>query len=216
VYIVPHQDDEHLTLGAAMLEDVASGLDVYAIIVTDGKLDSARAGGTTTLLGYTPTYEDFSAARDREFAAGVIELGGTPIVPAYATRQPDGSSTVAGIVALVKAMWPAGVPTTARLRATSTHDYHVDHRHCGEALVQLISEGWGSDPRLMISGYKSALFPTTMEAMGSHGDITLGHQWPYRLQDVPNGWWGIGITSVAAWFNYLLNTDCRSYWHRPL
>lgn len=215
VYLVPHQDDEHLTLGAAIRSDVAAGLNVYAIIISDGKLDSARAAGTTTTLGYTPTYQDFSAARDREFAAGVTALGATPIVAPYEQRLPDGGVTDAGAVAMAKALSPVWGPEV-RLRSTSTSDYHGDHRACGRALVQLSQEGWGIDPRLFISRYKAPLWPTTMTAMGVHGDLTLADQWAYRTKDVPNGWWGIGYDSVAPWFDYVLTVDGASYWHRPL
>lgn len=217
LYVVPHQDDEALTLGAAMMADRAAGRRVYAIIVTDGKLDATRTTSITTLLGYTPSYRDFTAARDREFAAGVRLMGGIPIVPPFEARQPDGSSTPSGIVALVKAVVPFR-GSNVLLRATAPNDYHADHRNCGHAVTQLWQEGFGVDPRLFISGYKSGLFPAgvTMTPMGSHGDLTLALQAPYRVTDVPNGWWGNGYRSVPAWFNYVLNNDGRSYWHPPI
>lgn len=218
LYIVPHQDDESLTMGAAILADVAAGHDVYAIIATDGKLDSPRTGATAALIGYTPSYEEFSAARDREFTASVNELGGTPLVSTYAERQPDGSSTAQGIVDLVKSLWTGPTDGSVLLRATSTHDYHSDHRKCGDALVMLYNEGWGTDPRLMLSGWTLDLAPggATMYEMGAHGDVTIGHQWPYRTHDVPNGWWGIGYASAGSWFDYVIDTNGRTYWHRPV
>ena len=214
VYLVPHQDDEALTLGAAIKKDVADGLDVYAIIVTKG--DAASKSAATALLGYVPTRADFSAARDREFVWGTSRLGAIPIVSTYATRQQDGATTVSGIVDFVKSVWPVEKSRPTLLRSTSTHDYHVDHRNCGAALTQLYAEGYGTDPRLMISGYKSTLFPTGMTAMGEHGDLTLADQWAYREKDVSAGWWGIAYSDIAAWFNYILDTDGASYWHRPL
>lgn len=215
LYIVPHQDDEHLTLGAAMLADKAAGHDVYALLTNRGEASSVRSNATAAFLGYTPTLEEFTAARDREFTRSCELLGVTPIVPPYADRQPDGGSTVAGITALVQAASPVTGPDVL-LRATSDHDYHLDHRNCGFALVELLASGFGTDPRLFIPQYRSDLFPGPMTKMGSHGDLTLAHQWPYRHQDAAAGWWGIGYTSVGSSFDYVLNSDGASYWHRPL
>ena len=215
LYIVPHQDDEHLTLGAAMLADKAAGRDVYALLTNRGEASAVRTGATATFLGYTPNFETFAAARDREFIRSCELLGVTPIVPPFADRQPDGGSTTAGITALVQAASPVTGPNVL-LRATSDHDSHIDHRNCGLALIELYASGFGTDPRLFIPNYRTDLFPSPMTKMGNHGDLTLAHQWPYRHQDAGAGWWGIGYTSVSPSFNYVLDTDGASYWHRPL
>ena len=215
LYIVPHQDDEHLTLGAALLADKAAGRDVYALLTNRGEASAVRTGKTATFLGYTPNLETFAAARDREFVRSCELLGVTPIVPPYSARQPDGASTPAGIAALVRAASPVTGPNVL-LRATSDHDYHLDHRNCGLSLIELFASGFGTDPRLFIPSYRMDLFPSPMTKMGNHGDLTLAHQWPYRHQDAGAGWWGIGYDSVSAWFDYVLDTDGASYWHRPI
>ncbi|MBB1517111.1 PIG-L family deacetylase [Tessaracoccus sp. MC1679] len=213
LYLVPHQDDEMLTLGAAIKADVAAGLTVDVLLVTDGKEDPAHTGPTAETLGRVPDVEEFIAARDREFAAGVRLLGGNPIVPPAADRQPDGGSSVAGVVALAKRFaMPDGA---TRLRATSTHDYHPDHRNCGAAMMLLAAKGLGTDPRLFISRYKSDLWQRGMTQMGAHGDLTEDDQRPYRRKAPEDGWWGIGYDSAGEWFDYLLTVDGGSYWHRP-
>ncbi|MBB1513202.1 PIG-L family deacetylase [Tessaracoccus sp. MC1627] len=213
LFVVPHQDDEMLTLGAAIKADVADGFTVDVILVTDGKEDPARTGLTAESLGRIPDQQEFSAARDREFEAGVRQLGGNPILPPLPERQPDGGSTVSGVMELVVRF--AMPDATTHLRATSTHDYHSDHRNCGAAVSLLVARGQGTDPRLFISRYKSHLWPRGMTKMGNHGGVTFEDQWPYRLKAPDDGWWGIGYDSAPDWFDYLTTIDGASYWHRP-
>lgn len=213
LFVVPHQDDEMLTLGAAIKADVAAGFAVDVILVTDGKEDPARTGLTAEFLGRIPDQREFSAARDREFEAGVRQLGGNPILPPFSERQPDGGSTVSGVMELVERF--ALPDATTHLRATSTHDYHSDHRNCGAAVMLLADRGRGTDPRLFISRYKSHLWQRGMMKIGSHGDLTLEDQWPYRLKAPDDGWWGTGYDSAADWFDYLITVDGACYWHTP-
>lgn len=213
LYIVPHQDDDHLTLGGAMVEDIAAGHDVYALIVTNGDDAGDRTLGTADLLGYTPTHEEYAAARDREFVWAVENLGATPIVRPYAERASTASP--AAVAAFIKASVP-WLDASTLLRTHSIHDYHTHHRNLGYAAMQLVAEGFGTDLRLCISGYKKHLASSeVLYTMGTHGDLTLADQWSYRTVDVPNGWWGIAWRQIASWFNYILNTDSRTYWHEP-
>lgn len=214
LYIIPHQDDEFLTAGGAITDDVQRGYDVYAIIATDGKADGTRSDGRTSgVIGYTPSPEAFSAQRDKEFAEGIRRMGGTPILSPFEKRQPDGGSTPTGIAALVREYGVEG----AALRATSNYDYHADHRNCGWALIQLWKEGYGTDPRLMISEYKKSLMPAraTPQTMGHPDSLTEYHAWPYYTQAPPE-WWGIGALSVPAWFDFTLNTNATTHWHTPI
>lgn len=214
VYIAAHQDDELLTLGAGILADVAAGHTVYCVLATDGGEDGSRTNGVMEgVLGYEPSREEFVAQRDAEFTHTVGLLGAIPIVSPLRAR--DGEATGPGVAGLVRAV----VPRTDRplLRATSTHDYHSDHRACGDAVVLLAADGWGTDPRLMLSRYMWHLIPSgvPMYRMGGHGDVTAAHQWAYRTTSLPD-WWGIGYRSATDWFNYVTGTDGASYWHRPV
>lgn len=213
LYLVPHQDDDHLTLGGAMVEDIAAGHDVYALIVTNGGYPGDRELGTAALLGYTPTHEEYCAARDREFVWAVENLGATPIVRPYAERLPVTSQ--AAMAAFIKASVP-WLDASTLLRTQSIHDYHAEHRNLGYAAMQLVAEGYGTDLRLCISGYKKHLAGSeVLYTMGKHGDLTLADQWSYRTVDVPNGWWGIAYRHIASWFNYIVKDDSRTYWHEP-
>ena len=217
LYVIPHQDDEVLTTGAAIQQEVAEGRTVVVLSTNRGENSNARTNpALISRLGYTPTKEQFSAARDREFTETVLRLGGTPVVPPYALRQSDGFSDGAAIAALVRGMFS---PTVA-LRATGPTDYHIDHRACGDAVQALAAEGWGTDHRLFIASSRipEGFWPPgePVNQMGEHGDVSEYHTWAYKHIDVPSGWWGVGYTSAAPRFDYCLDVDGASYWHHPI
>lgn len=212
VYLIPHQDDETLTCGAAILSEVQAGREVICMLATRGEKAN---NNMSSLLGRPVTADEVQAARDKEFTEACRRLGATPILPA--DRMPDSGSTVAGIVALAKANIPQDKPIL--LRATSQHDYHGDHRNCGRAMAQLAAEGFGTDPRHMVAAQNVQLVTNARPSepimqMGEHGDVTTWHQWPYLNVDPGNGWFGIGSYSAGPWFDKQINIDGRTHWHR--
>lgn len=217
LYLIPHQDDEILTTGAAILEDRKNGHDVKVAIMSRGEGSGTRTGPSLTGdLGYTPTEEEFSAARDREFVETVLRLGGTPIVPPWDDRFADGSGTSAHVKAWTLANFTDS--NDLLLRATGPTDYHVDHRECGLAVESLAADGFGADHRLFLSAERRTSHRppgVTMQAMGGSRSVTPAHAWPYLHVDISAGWWGIGGRSVGSSFDYLLDTNAISYWHPP-
>lgn len=215
LYVSPHQDDEQLTYGSSILADVAAGFEVTVLLVTDGRNAWARTSETlTTRLGYTPTHEQFSAARDREFIDSVQRMGATPIVPAYGTREVDGSGTEAGIIDLIETYATPG----AHLRGTSPYDYHVDHRAVGDALVTLAGQGFGDDLWLGLSANsinipENNTVPEETDLEIKAGYVPLYYQHPYRTVALPD-WWAVGVTDVPTMFAHITDTDPRTYWHR--
>lgn len=214
IYVIPHQDDELLTCGAGIMEDVASGMGVMVVIMTRGEASGTRRGGSlTNWLGYTPTEAEFSAARDREFRRCVKKLKAEPVVFDWSERMGDGVATHEGIKDLLKKRFTSG----ASLRATAPSDYHNDHRECGVAIQELADEGWGRDPRMMLSSerYVSHAPPgVEIKTMGGKDWITRDIAEPYIKQDYPSGHWGIGYRSVSSSFNYMLDEDSTTYYYR--
>jgi len=140
-------------------------------------------------------------------------MGATALAPPAHLRQPDGASTVRGITALARERAFEG----AALRATSTYDYHRDHRRCGRALEVLWKAGFGHDPRLLIGDFKKELLPprTQHHRMGEPDCITDEHLWPYAARELPD-WWGVGTLSVPAWFHHSRHISATTHWHRPV
>lgn len=218
LYIVPHQDDESLTTGGAILDDVQRGLDVYCLITSNG----AGAGHRTSaslrdLLGYTPTPEQYMNARDREFTSAVTRMGARPIIAPYEDRQPDGSAQVGPTAEMVKKYAP--FVDDAALRAHSTYDGHADHKNTGRALLALHAEGLGRDHRLCLSGRSvgAKQIDASWGVMGTHPSVTEWHTEAYFAKNInlEKGWWGCGEQSAGGWFDYTLGVDGRTYWHFP-
>lgn len=212
LWLSPHQDDELLQYGAAIIDEIRNGYTVYVVLTTRGETDAVRtSSGLFRQLGYTPGVEEFSAARDREFLEGVRRLGANPILPTWAQREAGRLSVASRIVALVKATCPSG----CELRAPALTDYHIDHIEAGKAALILAEEKFGRNVRLTLSApYQQTNAPrgVVMQPWGIQGDVTMSHQWGYRTVDVPNGWWGIGYKSVPSRFNDLANNS-RTYFH---
>lgn len=86
VFYVPHQDDELLTFGAALVEAVASGAPIEVVLLTRGETSAVRR----IMVENGEMIDDpdvFSAARTREMRAALgvlgipwsrVHLGGAP------------------------------------------------------------------------------------------------------------------------------------------
>ncbi|MBO3143499.1 PIG-L family deacetylase [Dermatophilus congolensis] len=77
VYISPHQDDETLSMGAAIAADTAAGKDVHLILVTQG--NNARGhrvvNNALTRAGLPPiTQAQYQAGRNAEFISAAKKL----------------------------------------------------------------------------------------------------------------------------------------------
>lgn len=210
VYIVPHQDDEVLTYGASILADVEEGYTVEVVLATRGQASVARTNPTlVNRLGYTPTLEQFSAARDREFIAAVERMGATPVVLPYAQRQPDGGSTAAGVEAVARAAVPGGADLVCGIAPS---DPAADHRNTGHAAAALVASGWAAEARMHVAWYNKA--GHSSPALQTRGlPITRFHQNPYIEYDISEGMWGVGYISVPDLFDGQLS-DPLSY-HYP-
>lgn len=136
VFHVPHQDDEVLTLGAPLLEAVASGDEVHCVLLTRGSGSGAR----TRLVeqGWLSSHvEVFVAARIREFRAAVTILG-LPWDHVHLRNAPDPSppGRIAREVDWGVQNWPGALHHTMSWR-----DPHPDHQSAGLAL----NERWTHD-----------------------------------------------------------------------
>lgn len=211
VAISPHQDDEVLSMGPAILSAVAAGSTVAVLLVSRGESSSVRTRQLPKHLGFVPSPHHFSALRDREFDGAVRAMGATAIIAPYEDRLADGTATPEAVAELVRTHV---APGTAAL-TISPHDSHPDHRACGRAVQRLVVEGYLSQADYFISPERLDLVPrrVPLEEVGADTPVTRQHQNPYRLRDLPNNWWGIGHRSVPESFDYQLLRDPLAYRH---
>jgi len=146
IYLVPHQDDEVLSMGALIAQSSAAGREVWIVNYTDGRASDVCANhGTPVCQGRglrgTPL-STFIAMRDAELFASSRALG----VPAdHVSRDPfrtaaprlaNSRTTVSRAMKIIAA-WHSAYPA-ARFTAMSWNDDNSDHAHMGEALKQAV------------------------------------------------------------------------------
>lgn len=219
VAVSPHQDDEVLSMGAAILEAVAAGQVVAVLLVSRGEGSIVRTRRSRVRmrqlprqLGFVPSPHHFSALRDREFDGAVRAMGATPIIPAYEDRLPDGRATPDAVAELFRAHVALG---TAAI-TLSVYDSHPDHQACARALQGLLADGYVSEAAYFISPERLDLVPerVVLDRVGAGTPVTRKHQHPYRFRNARRNWWGIGGLSVKVSFDYQLRRDRLAYRHR--
>lgn len=211
VAVAPHQDDEVLSMGPAILEAVSAGRVVTVLLISRGEASIVRSRDLPRKLGFVPSPHHFSALRDREFDGAVRAMGATPVIPPYEERLADSSATPEAVAELVRAHVAPG--TTAW--TTSPYDGHPDHRACGRAVHALVADGYLSQAAYFISPERLDLIPgdVALDRVGAGTPITRKHQHPYRSRRVARNWWGIGGRSVRGSFNHQLRRDPLAYRH---
>lgn len=125
VFFIPHQDDEVLTMGAAIRSHVKSGRPTYAVLLTDG-------GASRICRRDFATRAQCTAFRDKHFINATKALGATPIIPS--NRMKDAETTVAGLRNIMR---PYAVSGASLKTFTWDHDAHADHKNAGLALKGL-------------------------------------------------------------------------------
>lgn len=218
VAISPHQDDEVLSMGAAILEAVAARLSVAVLLVSRGEGSVVRTR-TSRLrrrhlprrLGFVPSPHHFAALRDSEFDGAVRAMGAIPIIPAYEERLPDGAASPEEVARLVR----ANVAPGTAVMTLSVHDNHPDHQACGQAVQRLVADGYLSEAAYFISPERLDLVPdgVVLRRAGGGTPVRAKHQRPYRVRDPRRNWWGIGELSVKESFDHQLRRDPLAYRH---
>lgn len=127
VFFTPHQDDEALFMGAAIVEHVRlTGRTVYVVLLTDG-------GSSVVCAAYYPSRAACVAERDREFIAGVTAMGAIPVIP--------GGRAIDGKLTAQYANWIMSgyyyVYPGVSLKTMSEYDVHPDHAAAGRGLRQV-------------------------------------------------------------------------------
>lgn len=229
---VPHQDDELLTMGAAISQYAAAGYDVHVILCTDGASSYVRTllkngqscdfhSGTHS---YTLSSGDFTAARDREFVDSCKALGiPTQNMHVASPRALDGSLTQDEAQAIVTSYldrYP-----DAEVWATSPRvgdGQNADHRTLGEAVQKMSDGGLVADCKLFVEPYLITGFAkqnpsvSLSKLAASDEDLRMGitdATQSYCLWNPKQGRYAIGCHSVSGDFSIILNDPPASWWY---
>lgn len=202
VFVAAHQDDELLSMGAAILQHVAAGREVLVLVIGRGNKSVVRTRDMPGLLGYIPSEEEFGAVRDWEFEHAVVGLGAAPIVPAYSVRLDERAFSADDVAEVIAAYAPDGSDLKTHSRAG---EYNPDHVAVHDAVARLYALGWTAyEPRFYTTCTRLHLVESEGHRWRREGlatPVTLEHQGPYRETDLDRRRWGIGYRSVPYAFD---------------
>lgn len=191
VFVSPHQDDEVLSMGAAIREHVALGREVVVLIVGRGNKSVVRTRDMPALLGYTPTERAFGAVRDREFQWSCDTLGAARIVRPYDERIDEKGFTATNVASFIRRC----VPQDADLNTLTKYaEYHPDHVACHDAVQSLFDSGWTTRaPRYYAHcARKAEIAGMGIQVVreGRTTPVTDTNHTPYRFTDLDQKRWG--------------------------
>lgn len=213
LFLAAHQDDETLSMGAAISNHVDAGHDVHVAVLADG-------GGSAVRSTLGMTRAAFVAARDDELRRACRALGvlaANVHLPRLAVR--DGDLTAArardAIEELLDLLPGARVKThTNRL----VEKRHADHVGVGQAAVDLLAAGVITDLRLYVEPYHLTDYKAFYPAPGSEPAVTPARVraavGEYRRDDPAAGMYRIGDRSVSTYLTQVHDNPV-SYVHVP-
>lgn len=206
VFVSPHQDDELLSMGAAIMEHVALGRNVKILLIGRGNKSAVRTSQALYNLIHRdppPSEREFGGVRDREFQWSVSNLGATRILPPWEDRLDEKAFTAAAVASIIRNY----CPPNSDLKTLSKFggEYHNDHFACHDAVASLYASGWTSyAPRYYTLAERrqaavSAGYSVIRE--GTTTPVTDLNQKPYKFENVAQVRWGIGYKSVKSYFD---------------
>ena len=223
LYFIAHQDDEMLTFSAGILNDLADGLDVQVVLVTDGS--SSGAYKKLKKKGYSLTVDEFVAARDLEFTEALKALG----VPEEnihipSNRIADGKGTesesqLREIMETYLDKYPEAEVRTSYPNGEIQSE-HKDHGCLGDMAITLKKEGVISSLRLFVDPYYYSQYIDDGMPSLSTFKIDISKEATsafenavavYKKWNPENSYYGIGNLSASSLFEEL-ETDRVSYY----
>lgn len=219
IYLVPHQDDETLSMGADIRAHLAAGKDVHLYLYTDGHETGVCSSS------YIPLNDaDCTKARDGEFDVATNLLGVDAANvhrvkdPATGQRPGDHPTQAAArrmldwIIADVDARYP-GQASSAGWKAMSWGDEHSGHAVMGVALREKYLAGAVNDVRFFLKRDDNNVWSSrpsgTTRTIGQGTGYKTESYWRVRAASYS---YGIGNLSVPARFDDL-RADPRSLVH---
>lgn len=192
VFYVPHQDDEALSFGVGIMNHLKAGFEVHVVLLTDGS-----ASGVRKKMGMTE--EEFSQARDNEFALSMKSMGVKSSNVEYMNFK-DGDLSVKQVENVIKS-YEKKYPK-ARHKTFSYTDPHHDHSNAGIALKNVQNTKITDDARYYL---KRGYYPSGVKL---HKELYDNKFTPkmravsraYTVENESLGLYGIGRKSVGQSF----------------
>lgn len=219
IFYSPHQDDELLTMGVAIINHINAGYDVHVVLLTDGSASNVLGTVNKRLkrANRPPlTLSSFVAARNVEFIRSNMAMG-VAKKNVHIEKLKDGRTSKSQIVSIMRKynnLFPGAANMTM-----SYIDDHIDHANAGEALFQLYNEGKIKDARFYIQKDEFAknpklnVFSIETCQTGNCDEIKTAAD-SYMTFNPQRLHFAIGYTSVKAHFDEFLSEPI-SYYHMP-
>ena len=233
-FIVPHPDDEILSMGVGVFNHVWRGSsEVHLVLMTQGE----TTGVYEVLRGerycrihknyhkpseegyHMDDREDMKEARTNEFMYSALLLGVKP-ENIHINDFGDGDLTVEESESVIRDIMKEY--PNARIKSFSPFDIHEDHQNTGKALQHLYEEGLVDDARFYVtsSEYKKnpKQYPVKVYAESYNDNyfpyIAAGNasysRWSPKTQNL-----GVGVHSVPSSFGMMVEKPFSAY-HLPL
>lgn len=222
IFYIPHQDDEIVSFGTAIMNHLFAGDDVHLVLCTDGSGSGVRKelNGDRPCMAHNRTYRfglsksDFTSARNREFVWSAGCMGVAADRLHFRQHIEDGSMTVEAAESLIREFerrYPG-----ARHRTFTPTDPHPDHANLGLALRQLVDTNEVGDARFYFKTSEMSRNEGTWEmAKPEHLPFLTAANHAYRVFAPSRGLYSIGYLSVANTFDTQLeNPRCK--FHDPV
>ena len=220
LWFSPHQDDEILTYGSGIIEDLDAGCDVHVILCTDGSKSNVRNvlanNRSCTVCSKLHTHHlserQFIEARDAEFTESCIALGVPPEnIHIYGAddgnvRAVDSSLRVSESVNIIShylGLYPgAAVRTMSPLTGPRQHR---DHKALGQAAVAMQMAGAIGELDLYVEPYYYFNYLATgapkLEGVACRDSLRFEEATSaYRRFDPEHGRYAIGGHSMISTF----------------
>ncbi|MCT8137650.1 PIG-L family deacetylase [Anaerobacillus sp. CMMVII] len=215
IFYAPHPDDEVLTMGMAILQQMSEGHDVHIVLLTRGGASKRARREVNEKLeaeGRTPlTVEQFMDAREKEFHLALTKLN-IDKENVHVFDYPDAAlqaTDVKEVMINFETKYPG-----AYHHGFTYYDPHKDHKATGEALRELKEDGLVENATFFVPRYVElehlGQLTTTEKELEQIVEEAFD---AYAVWDPENGYYAVGrIFSVPQHFELML-TDHRNRFH---
>jgi LmbE family N-acetylglucosaminyl deacetylase len=210
IYYVPHADDEVLTFGVPIINDIRDGKNVILILLSQGEVSKALHNINQRLKKQI-TKEEFAKARVREFHRAATVLGVQPNhqYDFHLKNMNFDQSKLRNIIISFEKKYP-----NALHKGMSMNDYHKDHADVGRALLYLKSQGKIKRYVTYASIYTDRLNKNRIPQNRIKGEIIHLNVYSdalvldraievYKHWEPEKGWYACGYLSVPKQFKIL-------------